>query len=39
MKFSAEYYALKHQLSGVDLRLTAISVTGEQPQVDCCLEV
>lgn len=39
MKFAAEYYALKHQLSTVDLRLTAISLIGEPLQVDHYLEV
>jgi len=39
MKFAAEYYALKNKLPGFDLRLTAIAVSGELPEVERFLEI
>lgn len=33
MKFAAEYYALKNNLSNISLRLAAIDVTGQPPTV------
>lgn len=39
MKFAAEYYVLKNQVTGFDLRLTALSVTGSPPEVDRYLEI
>jgi ribonuclease HII len=39
MKFAAEYFALKHAMSASDLRLAAISVSGQPPTVDSYLEI
>jgi len=38
MKFAAEYYVLSNKLNDVDLRLAAISLTGEPPIVEIFLE-
>jgi len=39
MDFAAKYYALKNQLNDTDLRLAALSVTGQPPKVKTFLEV
>lgn len=39
MKFAAEYYALKNKLDDVDLRLTAISMTGSPARLEKFLEI
>lgn len=40
MKFAAEFYALKNQLLGtVNLRLIALAVSGEPPEVETYLEI
>lgn len=39
MKFAAEFYVLANKLSGTDMRLAAIAVTGEPPEVEIFLEV
>ena len=39
MKFAAEFYALSNQISDTNLRLSAISLTGQPPIVETFLEV
>ncbi len=39
MKFAAEFYVLANKLSGTDMRLAAVAVTGEPPEVEIFLEV
>jgi ribonuclease HII len=39
MKFAAEFYALSERITDIDLRLTAISVSGQPPLVEIFLEV
>lgn len=39
MKFAAEYYVLKHKMDTVDIRLQAISVSGENFNIDELLEI
>jgi ribonuclease HII len=39
MKFAAEYYAVKHRLNELDLRLAAASVTGQPPEVEAFLQL
>jgi len=39
MKFAAEFYVLANKLSGTDMRLAAVAVTGEPPEVEVFLEV
>jgi ribonuclease HII len=39
MKFAAEYYALKHKLKDVNLRLAAVDVAGNPPKVKTYLEL
>ncbi len=39
MKFAAEFYALSNQISDTNLRLAAISLTGQPPIVETFLEL
>ncbi len=39
MKFAAEFYALSNQISDTNLRLSAISLTGQPPIVETFLEI
>jgi ribonuclease HII len=39
MKFAAEYYVATHRLKDVEMKLVAISMFGEPPQVDNYLEL
>jgi ribonuclease HII len=39
MKFAAEFYALKHGLKDINLRLIAVDVTGMPPRVSAHLEL
>lgn len=39
MKFAAEYYAVKYKIQDTNLRLAAIDVTGQPPQVQSFLEL
>ncbi|TAL15230.1 ribonuclease HII [Patescibacteria group bacterium] len=39
MKFAVEFYALKNKISNTNLRLQAISATGQPPIIDSVLEV
>ena len=39
MRFAAELYVLKHRLTGVDMRLAAIDVSGTPPEVAAYLEI
>lgn len=39
MKFAAEYFALKHKLDGVDLRLAAASVASDPPRLEQWVEL
>jgi len=39
MRFAAEFYAASHNLKAVDLRLTAIAVSGQPPVVGTYLEI
>lgn len=38
MKFAAEYYALSNQISDTNLRLAAMSLSGQPPEVETFLE-
>jgi len=39
MKFAAEYFALKNNIDQTDMRLCAIAVSGEPPEVETYLEL
>lgn len=39
MKFAAEYFALKNDLTNINLRLAVASVTGKPPEVETYLEL
>jgi len=39
IRFAAEYYAAVHDLNNVDLRLMAMALGGEPPQVEAMLEL
>lgn len=39
MKFAAEYYALSKDISNTNLRLAAITVSGQPPKVELFIEV
>lgn len=39
MKFAAEYYALRHEIDDLNLRLSAVSLVGTPPEVEDFLEV